>query len=101
VTNRNKARGTAFETAVANYLGVERRALKGAKDQGDLIVPGWAVECKATRTLDVAGAMDEARVEAQNLGVTNYAAIIKRRQKGVAQAYFVMELADARRLLKS
>ena len=59
MTNRPKAKGTAFETACARWLSerlgqrIERRSLHGTKDEGDL---GWIVtphghagivECKA------------------------------------------------------
>ena len=50
---KNKQRGTAFETAVARFLQektkywVERRALAGSLDKGDLIgIPDWCLELK-------------------------------------------------------
>lgn len=57
--SRQRKKGTAFETAVLRYLAghqpreVERVALHGSRDRGDLVVrgtPSVAVECK-----DVAG----------------------------------------------
>lgn len=105
MSSPSKRKGTAFERLVADYLaeaipGVDRRALHGNHDHGDIAgIPGWVLELKATRAIDLAGALDEARLEAKNAGVANYAAVVKRRSKGVAQAYFVMTLADAVRLL--
>lgn len=56
--NRSKARGTAAETAVVNYLRAngfplaERLALHGGKDIGDIrACPGLCVEVKAHATV--------------------------------------------------
>jgi hypothetical protein len=53
MTNRNKSRGTAWETAVAKHAQsrgfpyCERRALAGNTDKGDLtLCPGVIIECK-------------------------------------------------------
>jgi predicted transcriptional regulator len=99
VSNPSKQKGTRFETEVAEYLGVERRTLGGSKDRGDLAIVNWALELKATREIDLASAIDEARVEAKNAKAPYFAAIVKRRRKGVSEAYFVMTLAEARRFL--
>lgn len=95
----SKRKGTAFESAVRDYLvsrgfaGVERRALHGAADKGDLLgIPDWTLELKATKELDVAGAVDEAAKESKNAGTQYFAAILKRRQKGVHEAYVVLPL---------
>lgn len=103
----SRRKGTAFESAVVAWLrangfpAAERRALAGALDRGDIAgVTGWAIECKATRTIDLAAAIDEARVEAANAGVDRYVAVIKRRGKPVGQAYVVMPLENFGDLLK-
>lgn len=72
MTNRPKDVGTAFETACARWLSerlgqrVERRALHGTMDEGDL---GWLrsstgldgiVECKAGRQAEAAAPADVA-----------------------------------------
>lgn len=73
--NRSKQKGTAFETAVTKfmrlYYPVERRALQGAHDTGDiagLTIHGQpiVVECKNTRQLNISEHMKEAIREAQN-----------------------------------
>lgn len=54
VTNRSKEKGTAAETVVVKYLRekwglslVERRALSGTKDRGDIAgIPGVVIEVK-------------------------------------------------------
>ncbi len=92
--------GTAFESAVVTYLAAhgfpyaERRAMRGAYDRGDVAgVPGWAVECKAVRALDLAGWTTEAAQEATNADSRWWAVIVKRRGQSVAQSYVVLSLA--------
>lgn len=74
MVNRSKQKGTRFETRVATFLGqwfpeVERRALAGAFDRGDIRgVPNWAVEAKDRRTMNLAGWCSEAVDEARNSG---------------------------------
>lgn len=74
--NRSKQKGTTFETAVTKYMksyfpNVERRALQGAHDTGDIAgitIHGKpvVVECKNTKTLNISEHMKEAIREAQN-----------------------------------
>ncbi|HEX6537678.1 MAG TPA: hypothetical protein VF155_00675 [Candidatus Dormibacteraeota bacterium] len=94
-----RRKGSRFERDVATYLaehgfpGAERRVMGGSKDRGDIAgVTGWALECKATRDVDLAGATTEAKAEARNAGVVDYAAILKRRNHPVAGAYVVLPL---------
>lgn len=66
MTNRPKAKGTSFETDCANFLRerlgqpqIERRALHGSKDQGDvfgLVAHGASgvIECKSVKRLNPA-----------------------------------------------
>jgi hypothetical protein len=110
VTNKPKIAGTRFESAVVAYLRengfpwAERRAQGGSNDRGDVagVVP-WTLELKATRQIDLAGAVDEAETEWLNeasksivkkwlIAHARYAAIIKRRNKGVDRSYVVMPL---------
>lgn len=97
--NPSKRKGTAFETAVVRYLqanghpNAERRALTGNQDRGDIAnIPDFALECKAVQSIALAQFIDEATREAINAGARYGAAIIKRRQKPVDQAYVVMTL---------
>ncbi len=91
--------GARFEQQVADYLAehgfpyAERRHSNGPKDRGDIAgIPGWVLEAKATRELDVAGAIDEAVKEAGNAGTRWFAAVLKRRRKATAEAYVVLPL---------
>ena len=105
VANPSKRKGTAFERQVADWLkdngfpDADRSVLRGNKDRGDIIgLACWCLELKATRQIDLAGALDEAAREAKNLGTEFYAAVIKRRRKSVAAAYVVMPLKTFVRL---
>ena len=97
--NTPRRKGFAFGAQVVGFLqkhGVpqaERRVMGGSRDRGDMAgVPGWVLELKATKALDLASALSEAQREAGNAGVSRYAAILKRRQHGVADSYVVIPL---------
>jgi hypothetical protein len=99
MSSKSKIRGTRWESQVRDYLvaagfvGVERRALDGNKDRGDLLgIPLWTLEAKDEARITLAGYMDEARAEAKNAGTPYFAAIVKRRRKGTGEAYAVMPL---------
>tara|TARA_Y100000401_G_scaffold62156_1_gene49358 strand:- start:3147 stop:3485 length:339 start_codon:yes stop_codon:yes gene_type:complete len=102
MTNRAKQKGTQFETAVARFLSeetgawVERRALSGTADKGDLIGDGaladWCLEVKNHKAIDLASFVDQAEAEARNAGSKWFAAIVKRRNKNVKESYVVMPL---------
>jgi hypothetical protein len=101
LSNPSKQKGTAFETAVIEYLkscgiACERRALHGNTDKGDIAgMPDWTFELKNRKALDFGGAVDEARVEAFNAHTKYYAAIVKRPRKGdPSEAFAVMPLAE-------
>ena len=91
MSNRSKQKGTFFESLFVAYLvlrglnDAERRALHGNTDRGDVAgVEDWTFEVKNRKTLDIPGAIDEARLEAANAGTRWYAAIVKRPRKGDA-----------------
>lgn len=71
----SKQRGTRWETAIVRYLvaegfpAVERRALTGSADKGDVAGLPVVVEAKNCKTAALAGWVDEATVEAANAGV--------------------------------
>lgn len=98
-----RAKGTAFETLVlqafrAHYPQAERRALQGALDKGDLLLPGetrFVVECKNEKRTDLAGWHAEAVVEAANAGVPHGVVVHKRRGKGGAGQQWVTLSLDS------
>ncbi len=105
--NPSKAKGTKFESDVVAYLrdhgfpNAERRTLHGNQDQGDIAgIEDWVLELKATKTIDLAGALTEAEVEQENAGVSHCAAIHKRRRKtDPGDAYVTMTLRQFVQLL--
>lgn len=96
--NKSKARGTAWETRVVNFLRdhgfpyAERRALSGALDKGDVNVPGIVIECKAHKALDLAGWVDEMVKEKANAGVPIGVVVFPRRSHATGRSYVLMEL---------
>jgi hypothetical protein len=79
--SRSKQKGTAWESAIVGYLAdhgfpnVERRALRGTQDRGDIAgIPGWVLEAKNHATTSLGVWMDEAIAEQANDGA-DYAAV--------------------------
>jgi len=94
-----RRKGSAFESAVVRYLAehgfpaCERRVMGGSRDRGDIAgVPGWVLEVKAARQLNLAEALREAEVEAAHAGTVRFAAVLKRRSHPVSDAYVVLPL---------
>jgi hypothetical protein len=106
MANESKRKGTSHETAVVRFLKpafpyVERRALAGNSDRGDIAgIPGLVIECKAEKRIDLAGYMDEVRQEVKNAGAQLGVAVVKRRNHPIERAYVVMELADFVEVIK-
>ena len=87
--SKSKQKGTAAETAVVKYLktngfnGVERRALTGAYDKGDISgIEGLVIEVKDHRTMTLGQWMEELKVEIDNANAETGVVIHKRRGKG-------------------
>lgn len=116
----SRAKGTRFERAVADHLSeaglsAERAPRWGARDKGDLIaldggpLSRWTLELKAEvaacdhcgrQRLELARTLNEAAVEAAHNKTPHYAAIIKRRQRPIGDAYVVMPLDAFVEMLK-
>ena len=84
--NPKKQKGTAAETAVVKYLKengftqVERRALQGNQDKGDVSgIEGVVIEVKDHKTITLSEWMKELKVEMANANVTMGAVIAKKR----------------------
>lgn len=110
----NKAKGTRFESEVADYLqgqGIKAKRLprSGVKDIGDVAFPIGSsglpevttvvVEAKNRQGMDLPTWIAESEVEAQHYqekypaeGPTVPIVVHKRRGKGVHQAYVTMSL---------
>jgi hypothetical protein len=107
MVNRSKAKGTAFETDIVNYClawglpDARRVALAGSTDKGDICpCAGVVIEAKNTQSIDLAGALDQAELEAENAGAALGIAVIKRRNRGVNAAYAVVSLDAMVRILR-
>ena len=106
--SKQRAKGTMFETAVAQFLRengfpyAERRALSGPQDKGDLTgMPGLVVECKNHKELSLSEWLRETEVERQNADADFGVLVVKRRGIWDAgQSYCVLTLDAMARLLK-
>lgn len=86
LVSKQRAKGTAAETAVVNYLKAhgfphaERRALHGTADKGDITGCGPVVfEVKNHKQMDLAGWIKELEAEMVNAGVDVGAVVSKKR----------------------
>lgn len=119
MTNRNKAKGTAWETAIREYLrdahlDVEPLRQLGSVDEGDLVVRTPNTDARIVLEAKNRGqvslpqflreAADESALYARNRGVpqadTFSVAVVKARQKPTGQAYAVLTLEDFARLMR-
>lgn len=104
-----KRKGTAWESACVTYLRekgfaqVERRALAGAADKGDLAgIPGIAIECKSQNRQSLAEWLDEAAVERDNANADVGLVWFKRRGfTSPGRGYVLMSGEELVWLLKS
>ena len=98
MTNPNKAKGSAWERAVAKHLTangfpVERRLATGGPDQGDLEgLPLWAVECKDHARPAWWDFIRQAEVEAKNANKPFGVAVVKKRKAPTGDAIVAMSL---------
>ena len=111
MSNPQKRRGTAWESAGVAYLrealealgvpfrDIRRVAQTGQRDIGDVHADPFALEFKNERTLRLAAYVDQAEREAEAAGLPYGVAVVKRRGKGAGQGYVVMSLATFARLL--
>ncbi len=113
----NKARGTRFESEVADYLqslGVDAKRLPrtGVKDIGDISFPmkdgvHIVVEAKNRAKMDLPTFLEEANAEANNysekypaVSATYPLVVVKRRGKGVHRSYAVFDLDELINMFK-
>lgn len=99
MANRSKQKGTRFESDVVFYLTacghiVERRALAGTLDKGDIAGLPGVIECKAEKSIDLPGYMREVAAEKANAGAPWGVAVVKARGKATRDAYVVMPLHE-------
>ncbi|WP_051742965.1 hypothetical protein [Kitasatospora sp. MBT66] len=119
MANRNKAKGTGWESAVADYLNeqlgqyrelwkegeravrwkdptdrdnVRRNVQEGVADIGDLGVRPFAGECKAEKSYDLAAYVRQAEAEATNAGQPFGVAYVKRPRAKTEDGYAVTSI---------
>ncbi|GAA3018701.1 hypothetical protein [Streptomyces fulvorobeus] len=106
MANASKAKGTAWESALVDYLrtnhnpGARRNAQMGRLDIGD--IDGYylhATEAKAEKTITLSDYIRQANREAVHAGQPFGCAIVKRRMKGTADGYVVRDVATDVRLM--
>jgi hypothetical protein len=91
MTSRSKAKGSAWERAIVDYLRgmgwpfAERRLAGAAKDRGDIAgVVGVVIEAKNTARLQLAEWIDEADLERANDGA--WLGVVWHKRRGKASA---------------
>lgn len=104
--SRSKQKGTSFETLIVRHLAealnddrIERRALTGGLDRGDIAGVRFAghklaLECKNTTRLNLPAWITEAHQEAINDGALAGLIIHKRHGKGQAGDQWVTCTVD-------
>ena len=108
MSHPNKQKGTKAETDVVRYLqkrgwkAAERRALKGTLDCGDIAgVEDVCLEVKNQKAQDLAGWVEELKVEIVNAKANTGAVIHKRKGKtDVGEWYATMPVQVYLDLLK-
>jgi len=109
VANPNGAKGTDWETALVNAfnesgvfpLEVFRLGKQGRNDKGDFANTGpFCIEAKNEKRIDLATAIKEAKVEAENAGKRFPIVATKARRKSVQDGYITMEVRTFLALLK-
>lgn len=107
MVNRSRQKGTAYETEIVNYLRgrgwvhAERRALSGNNDRGDISgLVGVCIECKAAKTHDLPGWLNQLETETANSGADIGLLFIRRRgTSDRSKDYVVMTAHQATKLL--
>jgi hypothetical protein len=107
--SKSKKKGTLAETAVADYLrqtfpAVERRALQGKFDTGDIAgVPNCVVEVKNQRSYKIHEWMKETETERVNAAANLGVLVIKPNGVGVSNVdkwWAVVSLETITRLIE-
>lgn len=107
--SRSKAKGTAAETAVVRHLAttwphVERRALNGSQDRGDIAgIIGICIEVKNHARYAIPEWLDELDIETANDNADHGLLIVKPKGIGltnVGQWWAIARVEDYLRLLK-
>ena len=105
MANPSGRKGSAWETAVAEYLKeefpmVERRVKNGRLDRGDIAgIPNVVIECKAERTIDIPGYLGELALEMENADAPFGFVFVKNRRHSTEDGYALLSISKAVDLL--
>jgi Holliday junction resolvase len=95
--NKNKRKGTAAETAFVKFMNangfplVERRALQGKADRGDISgLVGVVIEIKSGARLSIPEWLKETQQEQINDGASESYLIVKPKGKGKVEDWWVI-----------
>ena len=106
MSNPSRAKGTAWEVAVRDYLQgrgwseCQRLATRAALDLGDLTgIPRFAIECRDRKKVELSTNLDDAEERAVNKKSRWGVAIMKRPRRPVEGAYVLMSMATFADLL--
>lgn len=109
MANPNGRKGSQWETDSVAFLNaelgdlfdVERRVKEGKNDRGDIGgIRGWVFECKNVASITLGSFMAELDAEIANADAEHGFAIVKRRNKNVAEAYCVTPLRRLTALIR-
>lgn len=97
--SRNRAKGTTWESAIVDWLQkhgfwrVERRAMQGARDTGDIGgLPGVVIEAKSHATLTFSLWMKELTDEVDNASAdAGFLCVKKKGKTSVGDAYWLVD----------
>lgn len=95
--SKSRSKGTRGENAFVSYMNergfvhVERRAMRGIHDTGDIAgVPGWVFEVKNQDRDQLAAWVNEMLIECANAGTKHGIVIHPRRSRPIGQWYATM-----------
>lgn len=103
--SKERRKGTYFENRVVGFLrdrfpSVERRVMGGVNDRGDIAgIPGWVLEVKNHKAINLAGFCDEAKRECANDNARFWAVVANRKNHRIDDAYVIMSLSQFREIL--
>ncbi|WP_431888693.1 hypothetical protein [Nocardiopsis alba] len=120
MANRARAKGTAWESAIRDFLNralglvhadgrfldptdpdnVRRQPQEGVRDVGDLWARPFVLEAKAEKSYDLASYVRQAEREAEAAGLPFGVAVVKRPRARVEDGYVVLSLRTFARVLQ-
>lgn len=104
--SKQRQKGTRGENEIVDFLrragfpNVERKALHGTRDEGDLTgIPSWAISVKNCREHRLGEWLDELRVQMIHAKALFGVVIFKRRGKSAAGAFALVPMEVLIKLL--